>query len=387
MNSDIDSTQSSLLWLLLKFDPTFLMTTNMVSKVESSEDKLIESPFGVESDAASSKPSHHHGFESKLIEFQFPYPSTSWSRVVSFTTYNPRLSAASREFSKLPVDARSTESEIASQTAQSFYFGEIHAVQERYHSLLKQRLRSEYEKNPPLFPWETEISEYPAEVSETTGVAVEIAPLWRAHMSKLKVPSLLPQPLLNALFLRCQSLAKQPIKRGIRLVKAVEDIFPDQSDLLEPIADMVLVPAYRSDVATQEALAQQLVAVAGDYDSAHPEQKIALSMLAAQEILGALTLSISAVQSADEKQWLTSHGILNLSATYLDKQLTIKSILPTGGQVRLWDSELEKCASRVQPGVLDLVLTNPKPQKTYLLEVSLQGESTPLNFAIYVADI
>ncbi|MEO1620056.1 MAG: hypothetical protein AAFU53_03375, partial [Cyanobacteria bacterium J06632_3] len=62
-----------------------------------------------------------------------------------------------------------------------------------------------------------------------------------------------------------------------------------------PIAKMVMVPAYRSDSAMQAAMTQELVAVAGDYDSAKPEQQIALSMLAAHEILSALTLRCQTV--------------------------------------------------------------------------------------------
>ena len=150
---------------------------------------------------------------------------------------------------------------------------------------------------------------------------------------------------------------------------------------------MVLVPAYRSDLATQEALTQELATVAGGYDLARPEQQIALSMLAAQEILGALTLSISTLKPTDEKQWVTSYGALSLTANYTNNQLIVSAVLPTGGQVRLWDGELEECASKSQPGTLDLTLTKPEAHRTYLLEVSLQDEDSALNFAIHVADI
>ncbi len=374
MNTDVDSTRNLLLWLLYKFDPTFSTPSGNGS---TSEANLPEAgSFGVGSDATSMKPSHHHGSEAKS-EILAPSPST-FSRVVSFTAYNPTFSAASREL-------LSTDS--SSQTAQSFNFGEIHAVQERYHLLLKQRLRLEFENNPPLFPWESEISEYPAEVSETVGVTlVTASTTWSTHLEALQVSGLLPQPLLEALFIQCQALARLPVKQGIRLVKAVENIFPDQCDLLEPIADMVLMPAYRSDSAAQAALAQALTAVAGDYDLASPEQKIALSMLAAQEILGALTLSVSSNKPYEAKQWVTPQGALNLSATYAQGQLAIEVLLPAGGQVRLRDGDAEKSATRLQPGALDLVLASPSLGNTYLLEVSLQNESAPLSFAIHLAD-
>ena len=385
MNSDLVSTRNLLLWLLQKSDPTFSIPSGngSTSEVNSKE----AGSFGVGSDATSSKPPHHQGFEPESqpkAKIVVSHLSTFHSRVVSFTTYNPRFSVASR----MP-----SSKDGSSQTAQSFNFGEIHAVQERFHSLLKQRLQSEYENKPPLFPWESELSDYPAEVSDATGatlvaaVGAAAAPLWSTHVGGLQVPGLLPQPLLNALFVRCQELARAPIKQGVRLVRAVEDMFPEQVDLLEPIADMVLVPAYRSDSATQTALTQELANIAGGYDLARPEQQIALSMMAAQEILGALTLEISADKPEDSRQWLTPRGSLDLSVALVLGQLTIAVTLPDGGQVRLWDGEIEKRALRSQPGPLDIVLADPGLDKTYLLEVSLAGDELPLNFAIHLASV
>ena len=77
---------------------------------------------------------------------------------------------------------------------------------------------------------------------------------------------------------------------------------------------------------------------------------------------------------------------LQLTARYTPEQLTVAATLPNGGQVRLWDGEIEKRALRSQPGLLDLSLANPGFDKTYLLEVSLKSEATPLNFAIYLGD-
>ena len=386
MNSDLVSTRNLLLWLLQKFDPTFSIPSGNGS---TSEVSLREAgSFGVGSDATSSKPPNHQGSGADSQpkgENPVPSLSTFHSRVVSFTTYNPRFSVASRVLS---------DQEGSSQTAQSFNFGEIHAVQERFHSLLKQRLRSEYESKPPLFPWESEVTDYPAEVPEAKGAGLVSAsvdtgeaPWWSAHVGALQVPGMLPRPLINALFVRCQELACKQIKQGIRLVRAVEDMFPEQLDLLEPIADMVLVPAYRSDSATQTALTQELANIAGGYDLARPEQQIALSMMAAQEILGALTFEVSAAKPEDSRQWLTPHGALDLSVTYSPSQLAIVVNLPEGGQVRLWDGDIEKRSLRSQPGLLDIVLAEPGIDKTYLLEVSLADNDQPLNFAIHLASV
>lgn len=258
-------------------------------------------------------------------------------------------------------------------------------MQERVQFLLKKRLLLEYENNPPLFPWESEISEYPAEVTDCMSTSVVVSPLWSTHVSALKVPGLLPKPLLHNLFERCQTIAQTPVKQGIRLVRAVEDLFPGQSEILEPIANMVLVPAYRSDRTAQDAVIQELANVAGGYDSALPEQQIALSMLAAQEILGALTFALDVDKPCETRNWVTPSGVLKLTATYEAQQLIVAAVLPDGGQVRLCDGEIENRAMRSQPGPLDIVLANPVLGKTYVLEVMLQGKANPLSFAIHVA--
>lgn len=257
-------------------------------------------------------------------------------------------------------------------------------MQERFHNLLKQRFLSEYENNPPLFPWESEVAEYPADVPDFGATAA--SSLWDAHVSGLPVPGLLPAPLLKALFERCQEIARMPVKQGVRLVRAVEELFPDQLDILEPIADMVLVPAYRSaDAATRDALTQELTAVAKDYDSAQPEQQVALSMLAAQEILGALTLSLTAEQPSESRLWMTYKGALNLTATYAEGALAVSVTLPTGGQVNLKGEDVEQQAKRSRPGSLDVALSGLAVGKTYLLEILLADEAAPLSFAIHLA--
>ncbi|MGC1309457.1 MAG: hypothetical protein WA885_19725 [Phormidesmis sp.] len=258
-------------------------------------------------------------------------------------------------------------------------------MQERFEALLKQRLLSEYEHNPPLFPWESEVREYPAEIADFEPTAAA-AGLWNAHVSALKVSGLLPKHLLNALFERCQGIAREPMKQGVQLVRAVEALFPEQADILEPIANMVLVPAYRSDRATQEAVTQELVNVAGGYDSALPEQQIALSMLAAREILSALTLFVNPENPGETRSWITALGVLKLSVNYAQTQLTIAAVLPEGGELRLGDGDIEKRAMRSTPGSLDLIWAHPQSAQTYALAVTLADEAQPLNFVIKVAD-
>ena len=180
----------------------------------------------------------------------------------------------------------------------------------------------------------------------------------------------------------------------MRLVRAVATLFPEQHDILAPIADMVLVPAYRSDSESQAAVTQELVYVAGEYDSARPEQQVALSMLAAQEILSALTLSLSPMKPYATQDWVTPLGVLKLSATYRhsstqgleQKQLTVVAVLPDAGSGRLWDGDMEKSARRSRPGAVDLTWLVSDFAKPCFLEVSLDGESMPLNFSVQLLE-
>ena len=396
MKNDSDYIRNLRLWLLQTFvgesyigrtcnlsGPTFSLPSGNGSTSEANSNKVSNHEVG--SDATSMKPSYQQGSE-EVPEISSSYPSTCASASLQnlfLGAVQPSFSAASRDVS--PVGT-------CSQTAQSFNFGEIHAVQERFQALIKQRLLSEYENNPPLFPWESEVSEYPAEVTDyvPAAVAATQSPLWSAHMSALKVPSLLPAALMNTLFARCQEIVTSPIKQGVRLVRAVEDLFPESADMLEPIANMVLVPAYRSGGASLDAdkdvIIQELANAVGGYSSAMPEQQVALSMLAAQEILGALTLSVSVARPFERRSWVTTVGVLELTVGYENDRLSVVAVLPDGGQVRLCDGDVEKQAVRSQPGSLDLTWANPTFEKNYVLEVSLQGEAHALNFVIQTAD-
>ena len=373
MKNDSDNIRNLLLWLLPKFHPTFSFPSgNGLHTSEASATKANQSEVG--SDATSMKPAPPQG--SMDISPEMPRPSTLSSAAPSDMA-TPKFSKASRDAYREVISQGAS-----SQTTQSFNFGEIHAVQERFHNLLKQRFLLEYENNPPLFPWESEVAEYPADVADLEPAVVS---LWDAHLSELPVPKLLPAPLLKALFGRCQAIAQMPVKQGVRLVRAVEELFPDQLDILEPIADMVLVPAYRSaDAATRAALTQELTAVAEDYDSALPEQQVALSMLAAQEILGALTLSLTAKQPNETRLWMTDKGALNLTATYAEGALAVSVALPAGGQVNLKGDDVAQQVTRLRPGSLDVVLTDLTIGRTYVLKILLTGEAAPLSFAIHL---
>ncbi|NEQ49628.1 MAG: hypothetical protein F6K11_05770, partial [Leptolyngbya sp. SIO3F4] len=63
------------------------------------------------------------------------------------------------------------------ETGQSFNFGDKTTVQDRFHTLLKHRFQTEFANRPPLFPWEAEVREYPAEIP-MPAYAQPISRLW-----------------------------------------------------------------------------------------------------------------------------------------------------------------------------------------------------------------
>jgi hypothetical protein len=244
--------------------------------------------------------------------------------------------------------------------------GEIPAVQDRFQALIKRRLRLEIERRPPRFPWEQNVQDYPEWL---TGDA-PAAPVWIEQLRQLKLTALLPEAVLTALLENCQELAQQPLKSGVRLVKAVEALFPGQPQTLENVARLVLTPAYRSGRTTE--------ALNLDYEQANTQQQVALAMLAAQEIFQSLTLPLSADEPTVERQWLTPVGAIALTATYQAGRIQVQVVLPQAGYLELDDLRSEKS----QPGELVAILDAPQAHQPYGLTVGLLGYESPLQFSL-----
>lgn len=251
--------------------------------------------------------------------------------------------------------------------------GDIPAVQDRFQSLIKRRLRLEIERRPPLFPWETETQDYPEYALEGA------SEFWLTHLRRLPVPTTLPDELLTALLERCQDLAQKPLKSGVKLVQAVQGLFPNQPEILEQIASFVLNPAYRGEKENLPSL---------DYDQANTQQRIALAMLAVQDILSSLTLSVSADQPVVTREWFTEAGVMTLRVEYQPQaaSLQVQAVLPTGGYLASLDQDAVR-TERVQPGVVTLSLTPITVGQPYSLEVGLTAaEAAPLRFVVTYLD-
>jgi hypothetical protein len=251
--------------------------------------------------------------------------------------------------------------------------GETPAVQDRFHSLLKRRLRNEIELNPPVFPWETEGYEYDAEL-EAEPVS---AGRWRLSLN-LPVP--MPERVLSQLFRQCQVVMKQSLQEGKQLVQAVTTLFPGQDAALNQLAGMVLASPNRSG-----AIAPLKGAgFPADYDSATPPQQMALSLLAAKEIIESLTLNVTAGQPV-ERQWQMVGGMLSLVAEYdaTTRKVRVQGHLPGAGKVDFTGTTTQATAQRSEAGEFSLELFDLQPNQSYLLDVQLAGtEESSVIFAI-----
>jgi len=257
--------------------------------------------------------------------------------------------------------------------------GEIPAVQDRFQALLKRQLQLDIERRPPLFPWEKELQDYPVEMPSELASATpgQLPYLWLSQLRSLSLPATLPDELLDTLLQRCQALVQQPLKSGLRLVKAVETLFPDQPQAVERLAGMVLTPAYRSQLMTAPGT------TTFTYDQANPQQQMALSLLAARQIFDTLILELSAQQPQVSRQWVTDLGLLQLTASYdADAaRLRVQADLPESGQVSLGQASQRATSVTSTGGPVTVTLEGVSAQ-VYALEVTLAG--TALQFAIHL---
>ncbi|AFZ56157.1 PatU [Anabaena cylindrica FACHB-243] len=272
---------------------------------------------------------------------------------------------------------------------QTFQLGEIPTVQERFQAVLKRRLQIEIQDHPPLFPWESQLIDYPEFVEEPS-IALVPAWGWLAQQSKLNLPVTLPDKIFQQLMEKCQLLLTSSLPLGPKLVQAVESFFPEDYQLINDLAGLVLRSAYRS----VDAL-ETIPNIQRDYSDLQPRQQMALSLMAAKQLLENLTLPISITNPVIEKQWQTTAGTLSIRVElqFLGKltKLRIHSELPTQGVLKLRMNGIQGYASSTPEIVAQSsVLAKPsvelyceRTNQNYTLEVKCpELEQEPLLLAI-----
>ena len=256
-------------------------------------------------------------------------------------------------------------------------------MQERFQAILKRRLQDQIAKNPPLFPWETQSVEYPDCVEEQS---LGLVPVWgwTVHQSKLNLPISLPEKVFWQLLEKCQVLLTSSLPLGAKLVQVVESMFPTDTQAINDLAGLVLRSSYRSaDTLTAKA------DVESDYFDLLPRQQMALSLMAAKQLLENLTLPISLTQPLLERQWLTSVGILSIQVELLNlgefTKLTVQGELPTPGTLQIQGNNTQDFVKSKTSEIPIIELKIDKNQPTYTLAIEFpELDQQPLLLAIQV---
>ncbi|MBL1202695.1 MAG: PatU [Nostoc sp. GBBB01] len=278
------------------------------------------------------------------------------------------------------IASKNSEPELRG-TPQAFLPGEIPTVQDRFQAVLKRRLQIQIQDHPPLFPWETQLAEYPDFLDEPS-IALVPSWGWMAQQSKLNLPVPLPEKVFRQLLEQCQALVTSSVPLGAKLVQVVENFFPNESQALNDIAGLVLRSTYRS-VNTLDKMPD----IQSDYSDLQPRQQMALSLLAAKQLLENLTLPLSATSPVVERQWLTNVGTLNIKVKYQTlgqvTKLLVEADLPVKGTLTLRGSGTLAMTTSSSSGYLSVELGCEQLNPIYTLEVEFpEIDEQPLLFVI-----
>ncbi|NET00898.1 MAG: PatU [Sphaerospermopsis sp. SIO1G2] len=254
-------------------------------------------------------------------------------------------------------------------------------MQERFQAVIKRRLQIEIQNHPPLFPWESQLVEYPEYVEEP---AIALVPAWGwlAQQSKLNLPVALPDKIFQQLMDKCQSLLTSSLPLGPKLIQAVESFFPEDDQIINDVAGLVLRTSYRS----VDAL-ETMPNLQKDYSDLQPRQQMALSLMAAKQLLENLTLPISLTNPVVEQQWQTNAGalIIRVEVQSLGHflKLRVHSELPTAAKLTLQGNGSQANATSAEADQVSLELNCPATSHNYTLEIEFPGlEQQPLLLAI-----
>ncbi|MCU0548991.1 MAG: hypothetical protein MUC48_06550 [Leptolyngbya sp. Prado105] len=257
-------------------------------------------------------------------------------------------------------------------------------MQDRFHALLKRRLLMEAEQKPPLFPWEKEGVNYDAESTYEMQPVLAAASVWLSQIRHMNLPIPLPEAVMTELLTRCQSALFSSLREGAKLVQAVDSLFPGQSQLLNNVAGYVMVSPARSSAAKLQDLATEIgEELPESFEGAIETQQMALSLLAAREIISTLMLKISTQQPQIEREWLTELGAFTLRIKYAADRLQIEAELPCGGSLQFQGEGSRSLVDRDGAGRLNLEIRELAVDRVYPLEVRL-GEQDLLTFAVNV---
>lgn len=261
--------------------------------------------------------------------------------------------------------------------------GEVPTVYNRFETLLQKRLKTKIEAKPPRFPWESNLVNYDAEYPELE-VNNWFSPMnvWSSQMKNIKWGKLsipLTENVFAQLLQSCQEVSSDLLP-GSRLVRAVDSLFPNQSQSLNDLAGLVLVGSNRDGELISHNIAS--------YNTATPKQQMLLSLLAAKEIISSLSLTCCLNGSVTKREWQTALGWVTIEAEYYIPQnhssacLKIKGQLPGAASFQLQGRGVEATAQRSDAGTLCVELFDPKPEQTYELIIKFLNWEQCLKFVV-----
>jgi hypothetical protein len=293
--------------------------------------------------------------------------------------WQPYIDPLDSEVEAMQADL-SELSTVFTENFSSLELGELPAVQDRFHTIIKRRLRAEIERKPPLFPWETSLWDYESEQPDWLTSEGLPTSLWSAQLQTVKLPVSLPKALLLQIFAECRKVVQTSLREGVKLVRAVESFFPDEAQALNHWAGQVLAEPVRSSSQTLSSSA-----LPQTYESANPTQQMVLSLLAARQVLDAMTLEVSADHPQAQRHWMTTAGELVLEVRYQPEtqRLRVEGQLPAEGRLTLNGEMHQTTAACSSAETLTVELGNAIPSQLYSLEVELPGNvDSSLTFAI-----
>ncbi len=170
----------------------------------------------------------------------FPAPD-SHPEETSPSETEDRHSLDDEDLSSIWVEIDEPENSQTFLESQSDRLGDIPTVQQRFYEVLKRRLKTEIQQAPPLFPWETEMLVYDAEVTDAVTADRVPSDLWLPQLQNLKLPVPLPQEVFKSLLTRCQQVVNSSLLEGSRLVDVVTELFPDRFSDLNYWTEQVLI--------------------------------------------------------------------------------------------------------------------------------------------------
>jgi hypothetical protein len=161
-------------------------------------------------------------------------------------------------------------------------------------------------------------------------------------------------------------------------------MFPTDTQVINDLAGLVLRSSYRS--------ADTLTAtpdVESDYFDLLPRQQMALSLMAAKQLLENLTLPISSTHPLVERQWLTTVGTLSISVELRSvgklKKLMVQGELPISGILQIQDSNTGKIVKSKTSEMPMLELDFEQNEPSYTLAVEFpELDQQPLLLVIQV---